>query len=145
MKYLLYAIAVAAALCALQACSRTPVTPMSELDRVEEAFGQGRYAAAQAMADSLVIGSQFGSLDTWDLCRLSLALMNLGETAGDSEVNTAFAARCVRAAFTRDSDSTALYIRAMNNEDRARLLLLVNINEASHSAPADEDSLYYEE
>lgn len=145
MKYLLYTIAVAAALCASQACSRTPVTPMSELDRVEEAFGQGRYAAAQAMADSLVIGSQFGSLDTWDLCRLSLALMNLGETAGDSEVNTAFAARCVRAAFTRDSDSTALYIRAMNNEDRARLLLLVNINEASHTAPADEDSLYYEE
>lgn len=145
MKYLLYAIAVVAALCASQSCSRTPVTPMSELDRVEEAFGQGRYAAAQAMADSLVIGSQFGSLDTWDLCRLSLALMNLGETAGDSEVNTAFAARCVRAAFTRDSDSTALYIRAMNNEDRARLLLLVNINEASHSAPADEDSLYYEE
>lgn len=145
MKYLLYAIAVLAALCASQACSRTPVTPMSELDRVEEAFGQGRYAAAQAMADSLVIGSQFGSLDTWDLCRLSLALMNLGETAGDSEVNTAFAARCVRAAFSRDSDSTALYIRAMNNEDRARLLLLVNINEASHTAPADEDSLYYEE
>ncbi len=145
MKNLLYAIAVVAALCASSACSRTPVTPMSELDRVEEAFGQGRYAAAQAMADSLVIGSKFGSLDTWDLCRLSLALMNLGETAGDSEVNTAFAARCVRAAFTRDSDSTALYIRAMNNEDRARLLLLVNINEASHSAPADEDSLYYEE
>lgn len=118
---------------------------MSELDRVEEAYGEGRYAAAQALADSLVIGPQFGRLDTWDLCRLSLALMNLGETAGDAEVNTAFAARCIRAAFCRDSDSTALYIRAMNNEDRARLLLLVNINEASHTASAEEDSLYYEE
>lgn len=119
---------------------------MSELDRVEEAYGEGRYAAAQALADSLVIGPQFGHLDTWDLCRLSLALMNLGETAGDTEVNTAFAARCIRAAFCRDSDSTALYIRAMNNEDRARLLLLVNINEASHTASAEEDSLYiYEE
>lgn len=145
MKFLFYVIMAVTALCAVSACSHAKTTPMSELDRVEEAYGEGRYAAAQALADSLVIGPQFGRLDTWDLCRLSLALMNLGETAGDAEVNTAFAARCIRAAFCRDSDSTALYIRAMNNEDRARLLLLVNINEASHTASAEEDSLYYEE
>lgn len=145
MKYLLYVIATVAAFCAVAACSHTQMTPMSALDRVEEAYAEGRYAKAQALADSLVIGSDFTKLDTWDLCRLSLALMRLGENAGESEVNTAFAARCLRAALNRDSDSTALYIRAMNNEDRARLMLLNSLNEASHSAPASEDSISYEE
>jgi len=121
------------------------MTPMSALDRVEAAYSEGRYAKAQALADSLVIGPDFATLDTWDLCRLSLALMRLGESADASDVNTAFAARCLSAAFMRDSDSTALYIRAVNNEDRARLMLLRSLNEASHTAPAAEDSISYEE
>ncbi len=145
MKYLLYVTAVFAALCAAGACTHTPTTPQTSLDRVEAAYSAGRYATAQALADSLVIGSDFATLDTWDLCRLSLVLMRLGENADKSEGNTAFAARCLKAAVTRDSDSTALYIKVVNNEDRACLMLLKSLNEASHTAPADEDSIPYEE
>lgn len=145
MKYLLYVIAAAAAFCVASACSHVSPTPMSALDRVESAYSEGCYAKAQALADSLVIGSDFTSLDTWDLCRLSLMLMRLGENGGESEVNTAFAARCLRAAIARDSDSTALYIKVVNNEDRACLMLLNSLNEASHTAPAEEDSIPYEE
>ncbi len=145
MKYLLYVAATFAALCAAVGCTHAPTTPQSALDRVESAYTDGRYAMAQALADSLVIGSDFTKLGTWDLCRLSLVLMRLGENADNSEGNTAFAARCLRAAMSRDSDSTALYIKVVNNEDRACLMLLNSLNEASHTAPADEDSIPYEE
>lgn len=144
MKILLYAYAVVAVLCAATACSRSAETPMTALDRVEEAYGEGRYVKAQALADSLVSGSGIDELDSRSLCRLSLALMKLGENTGEPEVNTAFAARCLMEAFTRDSDSTAIYIREMNNEDRARMLLLNSINEGSRTIPVEDDHSYEE-
>lgn len=144
MKILFYAIAAVAALCAATACSRTSETPRAALDLVEEAYGEGRYAKAQALADSLVSGAGIDELDSRSLCRLSLALMKLGENTGEPEVNTAFAARCLREAFRRDSDSTAVYIHEMNNEDRARMLLLNSINEGSRTAPAADEMTYEE-
>lgn len=134
-------VALAALLCLLSSgCSEQHHTPMSAVDRVESAYDEGRYVTAQAMADSLVIHSDFGSLDVYDLCRLSLVLMRLGEVAGESEVNTAFAAHCLKAAVARDSDSTSVYVQAMPLEDRARILMLTAINEAAFT-PLDTDSI----
>lgn len=143
MKYLIYAV-LAAALCAAAACSHRQYDAPAAVDKIEIDCREGRYASAQGLADSLVIGPAFSQLNTQELCRLSLALMLLGENSAEPEANTAFAARCLNAALTRDSDSTALYIKTVNNEDRATLLMLKSLNEASHTAPADEDSLYYE-
>ena len=140
MKKIIYIAVAATTILAVAACSHEKHTPMSEVDRVEAAYDDGRYAKAQALADSLVIGSAFSKLDVYDLCRLSLALMRLGEIAGESEVNTAFAARCLQAAQRRDSDSTAIYIKAMVNEDRARVMMLNSLNEASHEAPLEGDN-----
>lgn len=144
MKILLYICAAVATLCAATACSRTSDAPADTLDMVEEAFDEGRYANAQALADSLVSGSGIAELDSRSLCRLSLALMKLGENTGEPEVNTAFAARCLMEAFRRDSDSTAIYIHEMNNEDRARMLLLNSINEGSRTMTVEEDQVYEE-
>ena len=88
-----------------------------------------------------MLGTAFDNTDVWDLCRLSLLLVRLGENTGDNDVNTAFAARCLRAALERDSDSTYIYIQAMPNEDRARMMMLSAINEASHEAPVDDSDI----
>ncbi len=146
MKYLFNIAMAAAALCAATACTHSGETAgTGDIDRIEAAYARGSYATAQAMADSMVIGPEFSSLDTDELCRLSLILMNLGENSAEPEVNTAFAARCFSAALSRDSDSTAIFIRNVSNEDRARLMMLNSLNEASHTAPLEEDSLYYED
>lgn len=108
------------------------------IETAEEAYNYGRMVRAQALCDSLLLGDQFGTLDTWDLCRLSLLFMRLGENSGEPEVNTAFAARCIRAAVSRDSDSTMIYVHAMPVEDQARIMMLYAINEASHSAPEED-------
>lgn len=115
------------------------------LDRAENAIGDGRYAIAQTLADSLVAGADFDALSANQYCRLALLLMQLGENS-ENEVNTAMAARCIAAASLRDSDSTASYIRNLPNEDRARLMMLSSLNEAQHTMPIDEDSIpIYEE
>lgn len=120
------------------ACSGPDVGSVTPVDEAEDAFAHGRYAKAQNVCDSIVLGPSFADTDVWDLCRLSLLLVRLGESTGDNDVNTAFAVRCLRAAIQRDSDSTSIYIQAMPNEDRARMMILSAINEASHDAPEEE-------
>ncbi len=119
-------------------------TTDAHIESAEEAYSYGRMARAQSLCDSLFFGDEFGRLGIWELCRLSLLFMRLGEDSGEPEANTAFAARCLKAAVTRDSDSTMIYVKAMPVEDRARLLLLHSLNEASHSAP-EEDTITIEE
>ncbi|MDE6464923.1 MAG: hypothetical protein K2L16_09895 [Muribaculaceae bacterium] len=137
MKNILTTILIAAA---LTACTDAGKTPVSELGRAQEAYEEGRYARSQAICDSLIIGSEFSDLNVDELCRLSMLFMRLGENAGDEEVNTALATRCLSAAFMRDSDSTATVIRLMPSEDRARIMILSALNDASQRA-AGPDSL----
>ena len=129
------------ALALATACTHSGSGSQAPVDEAEEAFARGRYAKAQSVCDSIVLGTAFDNTDVWDLCRLSLLLVRLGENTGDNDVNTAFAARCLRAALERDSDSTYIYIQAMPNEDRARMMMLSAINEASHEAPVDESDI----
>ena len=126
----------------LFSCNGSKELQESALDKAESAYNNERYAKAQGICDSLVIGKSFSTLDTWDLCRLSLLLMRLAENAGEPETNTAFAARCMRAAVERDSDSTRIYVQAMPTEDQARIMLLTGINEARHDVPVQNDSIF---
>lgn len=119
---------------------RTEATPDS-LDRAEEAFEQGRYAGAQSICDTLMLGNRFEHLDTRQLCRLALLFMRLAENSTTTEdVNTAFAARSLAAALHRDSDSTVAYIGRMVPEDQAKIMILSALNQAQHSAPEEGEA-----
>lgn len=127
----------------MPACSyaepdRTPV------EHVELAIDNGRYATAQELCDSLILGPSFGNLSVNELCRLSLAFMRLSENTSNEEANTAFAARSLQAAIERDSDSTIIFLNSVPVEDQARLALITAINEA-HNAPAITDTVDYED
>lgn len=144
MKKLVCLIALLIFLSVSHACSSCSTeTKGSGIEDAEEAYTYGRLMRAQALCDSLLLGDQFGSLDTWDLCRLSLLFMRLGEYSEEPEVNTAFAARCIRAAIERDSDSTRTYVQAMPVEDQARFMMLYTLSEASHDAPEEDTVQIY--
>ncbi len=125
--------------------------PTEALDVAERAFAQGRYARAQSICDTLVMGSTFSSLDVDRLCRLSLLFMRLGENGSDEGVTTALATRCLSAAFLRDSDSTAMAIRAMSPDDRSRAMVLTALNESAQRVSQNDtivilsDSIPYDE
>lgn len=80
------------ALALATACTHSGSGSQAPVDEAEEAFARGRYAKAQSVCDSIVLGTAFDNTDVWDLCRLSLLLVRLGENTGDNDVNTAFAA-----------------------------------------------------
>ena len=79
MKKIIYIAVAATTILAVAACSHEKHTPMSEVDRVEAAYDDGRYAKAQALADSLVIGAAFSKLDVYDRGGGSRVLMLPGE------------------------------------------------------------------
>lgn len=128
MKHLLHVSLLL--LAAAGACTTTTRPPaLTELENAEYAYNDGRYARAQAICDSLVLGTSFGHLDVDELCRLSMLFVHLGEQNGDEGGTTAMAARCLGAAFERDSDSTVAIIRVMPPEDRSRAMLLTALTE----------------
>lgn len=108
------------------------------IELAEQAIAEGRYARAQALCDSLATGEEFARLNTGQLCRLAMLFMQLADRNAE-DVNTAFAARSLGAAFSRDSDSTVIYIESLQPEDRARVMILRALNHAQHSAPLDEE------
>lgn len=125
----------------LAACSRpAPAVVPSDVTLAEQALAEGRYARAQHIADTLVVGSSFSDLNVEELCRLAMVFMELGENAEDPGVTVASATRCLGAAFERDSDSTAACIRDMDSEDRARAMVVNALIEAA-SRTASPDSL----
>lgn len=113
------------------ACSSAENTASNPLDRAEQDFENGRYAAAQRLADSIMLDAQLDSMPVDHLCRLSLLLMRLGENANEEQANTAFAAKAINAAIARDSDSTATIMNAVDVDDRARAVIVVALSNAS--------------
>ena len=107
-------------------------------------IADGRYAKAQSIADSIMLGPSFADLDVAQLCRLSMLLTRLGESSTDEEVNTAMAARALEAAFALDSDSTASFIRNVPLDDRARVAIVTALSTARGDSLIEEpDSLIY--
>lgn len=115
----------------------------STLDKAEQSYRDGRYALAQQLCDSIVLGERADSMSTAELCRLSLLFMRLADTAGDIDANTAFAARTLKAALNRNADSTLMFVSSVPVEDQARLAILTAINEAQ-SAPEITDTIGYD-
>lgn len=128
MKQLLWvALLILSATTACTSTSRPPA--MTNLETAENAYREGRYSRAQVICDSIALGSSFGGLDVDELCRLSMLFVHLGEQNGDEGGTTAMAARCLSAAFGRDTDSTVAIIRALPPEDRSRAMLLAALTE----------------
>lgn len=113
----------------------------SDLDHAEAAFNDGRYARAQLLCDSLVLGTAMDTLSVPDRCRLALMFMRLSEISGQEEANAAFALRSLRAAIAADSDSTVVYTRSLPVEDQARIMILVELNESSRNPAINSDSV----
>ncbi|MCM1441672.1 MAG: hypothetical protein NC131_21055 [Roseburia sp.] len=107
---------------------------VSDLDIAEAAYADGRYASAQNICDSLVLGSSFGSLNVSELCRLSMLFMHLGENSGDEGATTAMATRCLSEALAIDPDSTMAIIRQMPSDDRGRAIVLTALYESAQTA-----------
>ncbi|MCM1067382.1 MAG: hypothetical protein NC418_07410 [Muribaculaceae bacterium] len=127
---------------AIQACSH-PDSKLPPLARAEQAYADSRYSQAQLLCDSLILSPQYSELSVDELCRLSLLFMRLGDSAGDIDANTAFAARTLKSAIERDADSTLLFLNTVPVEDQARVAILTAINEA-HDAPAITDTITYD-
>lgn len=134
-----HAVITALLLCLLApACANNASEQASPLAVAEAAYKAGRYAKAQQIADSLIIGDGLADLSATSLCRLSLLFMRLGEISGDEATNTAFAARALEAADKINADSTRMFILALPVDDKARLLLAEAVSEgAKHTVDAD--------
>ena len=130
-------IAVVVAAAAMTACSYSPAPTGGALERAEQAFAEGRAVSAQAIADSIVLGSSFGDLDTEGLCRLSILFVHLGENAPHEETNMAFAAHALKAAYMRDSAYTAQFVSALPVEDRPGIMIVTAIVDAANPLRPD--------
>ena len=104
----------------------------------EEAFNDGRFAKAQALCDSLVLGNSFSELSIDQLCRLSLLFAKLGENGADDEANTAFAAYSLRRALTLDKDSVSIFTHSLSMDDQARFMPLTVL-----AAPVDTNAIFH--
>ena len=124
----------------LPACSKDVSAEPCPLEIAENAFVEGRFAKAQQISDSIIIGQSFGDLDAKGLCRLSLLFVHLAEVSADDGANTAMAVRAMDAAVKSDSDSTAAYIRRLPVDDRSRLLIVEQIAEFAKN-PVHPDSI----
>lgn len=122
---------LAIATVATAGCSSAANEGDSPLERAQNAYVHNRYVRAQTICDSMLLGDHFHDLDVCQLTDLSLLLMRLGEHSNDADINTAFAARCIKAAWSRDSDSTKTIMRQLPSEDQGRVMILTALNEAS--------------
>lgn len=112
-------------------------TPSDPLESAEEAFNDSRFAKAQALCDSLVLGDSFSGLSVDQLCRLSLLLAKLGENGADDEANTAFAAYSLRRALTLNKDSVNIFTHSLSMDDQARFIPLTVL-----AAPVDTIAIF---
>ena len=122
---------LAIATVATAGCSSAANEGDSPLERAQNAYVHNRYVRAQTICDSMLLGDHFHDLDVCQLTDLSLLLMRLGEHSNDADINTAFAARCIKAAWSRDSDSSKTIMRQLPSEDQGRVMILTALNEAS--------------
>lgn len=143
MKQILFIILTIGLLAATVACTR-PRDPLSALESAELAYANGRYAGAQKLCDSLVISNKYTTLNTQQLCRLSLLLVRLAENYGNEESNTVFAARTLQAASDKAPDSMAAFLSNVPVEDQARLALISAISDGLNR-PQGSDSTLVEE
>lgn len=143
MKQIFYVILTAGLLIASVACTR-PRDPLSALESAELAYANGRYSGAQKLCDSLVLGNKFTTLNTQQLCRLSLLLVRLAENYGNEEANTVFAARTLQAASQKAPDSMVAFLSNVPVEDQARLALISAINEGLNRPEGSDSSLIEE-
>lgn len=125
------------------ACSTNNVSN-DILDQAENACAAGRYSKASEFADSIMSSRNLDNLSVDQLCRLSLVFMRLSENTTEIETNAANAARCLKHALDRESDSTRIFLNHVPVDDQARVALMLAISEA-HDAPIDTDSLFFEE
>ena len=122
---------LAIATVATAGCSSAANEGDSPLERAQNAYVHNRYVRAQTICDSMLLGDHFHDLDVCQLTDLSLLLMRLGAHSNDADINTAFAARCIKAAWSRDSDSAKTIMRQLPSEDQGRVMILTALNEAS--------------
>ena len=122
---------LAIATVATAGCSSAANEGDSPLERAQNAYVHNRYVRAQTICDSMLLGDHFHDLDVCQLTDLSLLLMRLGEHSNDADINTAFAARCIKAAWSPDSDSAKTIMRQLPSEDQGRVMILTALNEAS--------------
>ncbi len=122
---------LAIATVATAGCSSAANEGDSPLERAQNAYVHNRYVRAQTICDSMLLGDHFHDLDVCQLTDLSLLLMRLGEHSNDADINTAFAARCIKAAWSHDSDSAKTIMRQLPSEDQGRVMILTALNEAS--------------
>lgn len=111
-------------------CGNKAVEEATPLERAEMSLGSGRPAAAQRIADSIMLSEAPRAMNIDQLCRLSLLYMHLCDYSSEEEPNIAMAAHALTAAFERDSDSTAMVIRNVANDDRARMAIVLGLTEA---------------
>ncbi len=102
----------------------------SPLDRAEQFYTEGYYHDAQKLCDSLITVDRQSTMNVDELCRLSLLLMRLGDNTGDTDANTAFAARTLKSAIDRNADSVMTFLNSATVEDKARIAILTAITEA---------------
>ncbi len=147
MKTALYVVFVFIALYALiSSCTPQKTDDICAIDTAEEAFADGRYAKAQKIADSIMIGSSFSTMNATQLCRLSLLYTRLVDRSTEDDANTAMATRALEAAFALDSDSTASFLNNVPVDDRARIVIinaLTNARSDGDSIILEPDSIVY--
>lgn len=114
---------------------------LSQLDEAEEALEIGHMPTAQQIADSLMLGDGFGTLDAAGLCRLTMLYVRLADE-NFPETNTSMAARALDAAYRLDSAATNDYIyNQMPPEQRPAVALVAAIVEARNKPANIDDSL----
>jgi len=143
LKQIFFVLLTLALAAAATACTEHRNSTPS-LESAELAYANGRYGGAQAICDSIILGREFGTLNTQELCRLSLLFVRLAENYGNEEANTAFAARTLHAASMKAPDSMAAFLSNVPVEDQARLALISALNEGLNR-PAGSDSTFTEE
>lgn len=111
-------VAVTAAM--MTACGRKTDISVSA---AEDQYDSGRYAVAQTMCDSLILGEDFDALTVDELCRLSMLASRLADRS-DEEANMALAARCMQAAIDREPDSVLLFVQSLTLDDQPRSLFI---------------------
>ena len=94
----------------------------------EDEYSSGRLQTAQAICDSLVLGSRFSDLSVDELCRLSLLTSRIAEQT-DEDTNMALAAKCMQAAMNRNADSVMTFVHSLPADEQSRTLFVRQITQ----------------
>lgn len=93
------------------------------VEAAEEEYASGHIEAAQAICDSLVLGSDFAGLSVNELCRLSVLTSRLAEHDNE-DVNMALAAKCMQAAMLQNADSVLAFVHSLPADEQSRTLFV---------------------